>query len=100
MAKPPTNIAASVRARLLNLARETGQPFDVLLTRFVHERLLYRLSRSPHADRFALKGAMLLTTWLPETARGTRDLDLLGFGELQRTAHSRHIPRGGGDRRR
>lgn len=81
MAKPPTNIAASVRARLLNLARQTGQPFDVLLTRFVHERLLYRLNRSPHADRFVLKGAMLLTTWLPETARGTRDLDLLGFGD-------------------
>lgn len=80
MAKPPTNIAASMRARLLNLARQTGQPFNVLLTRFVHERLLYRLSRSPHADRFVLKGAMLLTTWLPETARGTRDLDLLGFG--------------------
>jgi predicted nucleotidyltransferase component of viral defense system len=81
MAKPPTNIAASVRARLLNLARQMGQPFDVLLTRFVHERLLYRLRRSPHADRFVLKGAMLLTTWLPETARGTRDLDLLGFGD-------------------
>ena len=59
MAKPPTNIAASVRARLLNLARQTNQPFDVLLTRFVHERLLYRLSRSPHTDRFVLKGAML-----------------------------------------
>jgi predicted nucleotidyltransferase component of viral defense system len=81
MAKPPKNIAASVRARLFNLARETGQPFDVLLTRFVHERLLYRLSRSSYADRFVLKGAMLLTTWLPETARGTRDLDLLGFGD-------------------
>ena len=70
-----------MRARLLNLARQTNQPFDVLLTRFVHERLLYRLSRSPHADRFVLKGAMLLTTWLPQTARGTRDLDLLGFGD-------------------
>jgi nucleotidyltransferase AbiEii toxin of type IV toxin-antitoxin system len=81
MAKPARNIAASVRARLLNLARQTNQPFDVLLTRFVHERLLYRLSLSPHADRFVLKGAMLLTTWLPEMARGTRDLDLLGFGD-------------------
>ncbi len=81
MAKPPTNIAASVRARLLNVARQSNQPFDVLLTRFVHERLLYRLSRSRHADRFVLKGAMLLTTWLPGTARGTRDLDLLGFGD-------------------
>jgi predicted nucleotidyltransferase component of viral defense system len=81
MAKAPTNIAASVRARLLNLARKTGQPYDVLMSRFVHERLLYRLSRSHHADRFVLKGAMLLTTWLPHTARGTRDLDLLAFGD-------------------
>jgi len=79
--KPLTNTGASLRARLLNLARETGQPFDVLLTRFVLERLLYRLSRSHHTDRFVLKGAMLLTTWLPHTSRGTRDLDLLAFGE-------------------
>ncbi|MBS1832401.1 MAG: nucleotidyl transferase AbiEii/AbiGii toxin family protein [Acidobacteria bacterium] len=79
--KPPSNIGASVRARLLNLARETGQPFDVLLTRYVLERLLYRLSSSRHTDRFVLKGAMLLTTWLPHTSRGTRDLDLLAFGE-------------------
>ncbi len=79
--KPPTNIGASVRGRLLNLARETGQPFDVLLTRYVLERLLYRLSRSHHTDRFVLKGAMLLTTWLPHTSRGTRDLDLLAFGD-------------------
>jgi predicted nucleotidyltransferase component of viral defense system len=81
MVKPPKNLGASVRARLFNLARETGQPFDVLLTRFVHERLLYRLSLSAHADRFVLKGAMLLATWFPGTARGTRDLDLLGFGD-------------------
>ena len=60
--KTPTNIGASVRGRLLNLARESGQPFDVLLTRFALERLLYRLSRSRHTDRFVLKGAMLLTT--------------------------------------
>lgn len=81
MPSPPKNRGASVRARLLTLARETGQTFDVLLTRFVHERLLYRLSQSPHADGFVLKGAMLLTTWMPQTARGTRDLDLLGFGD-------------------
>lgn len=79
--KPPQNIGTSVRARLLNLARERGQPFDVLLTRYVLERLLYRLSRSRHTDRFVLKGAMLLTTWLPHTSRGTRDLDLMAFGD-------------------
>jgi hypothetical protein len=36
MAKAPTNVAATVRARLLNLARQTNQAFDVLLIRFVH----------------------------------------------------------------
>jgi hypothetical protein len=52
-----------------------------LLTRYVLERLLYRLSRSKHRDRFVLKGAILMTTWLDDPHRPTRDLDLLGFGD-------------------
>lgn len=75
------NIGASVRARLMNLARERGQVFDLLLTRYALERLLYRLSISQHRNRFALKGAMLVTTWFEDPHRPTRDLDLLGFGE-------------------
>jgi len=81
MANSIKDMGASVRTRLLALAKSTGQPFDVLLTRFAHERLLYRLSLSPHTDRFVLKGAMLLMTWLEDTHRPTRDLDLLGFGD-------------------
>lgn len=46
------------------------------------ERFLYRLSRSAYAERFVLKGALLLLVWLGETLRPTRDADLLGFGEL------------------
>lgn len=60
MAKPPSNIAASVRARLLNLARETQRPLDQLLTRYALERLLYRLSLSAYRDRYVLKGALLV----------------------------------------
>lgn len=60
MARQPRDISASVRARLLNLAREKGQAFDLLLTRYAAERLLYRLSNMPHRDRFVLKGAMLM----------------------------------------
>lgn len=75
------NLGASVRARLANLARASGQPFDLVLTGFAIERLLYRLSASPHAPRFILKGALLLMTWLPDPHRVTRDLDLLGFGD-------------------
>jgi predicted nucleotidyltransferase component of viral defense system len=73
-------MGASVRARLLNLARERNQPFDLLLTRYALERLLHRLSTTKHRDRFVLKGAMLLTTWIDTPFRPTRDLDLLGFG--------------------
>jgi predicted nucleotidyltransferase component of viral defense system len=54
---------------------------DLVLTRFALERLLFRLSQSPHADRFVLKGAMLMMSWFDDPHRGTRDLDLLGFGD-------------------
>ncbi len=81
MAKPPTNIAASVRARLLNLARQTQRPLDQLLTRYALERLLYRLSLSAYRDRYVLKGALLVTTWFDSPHRPTRDVDFLGFGD-------------------
>lgn len=77
----PRNIGASVRQRLLNLAHARGQPMELLLTRYALERLLHRLSLSPHRERFVLKGAMLLVTWFDEPHRATRDVDLLGFGE-------------------
>ncbi len=81
MAKELKNVGASVRARLLQLAKSSGQSFDLVLTRFALERLLFRLSQSPHADRFVLKGAMLMMSWFEDPHRGTRDLDLLGFGD-------------------
>ena len=81
MAKAPANIAASAKARLLALARAEGQPFDVLLVRFALERLLYRLSISPQRDNFILKGGLLVTLWLEDSNRVTRDMDFLAFGD-------------------
>lgn len=81
MVRQPRDIGASVRARLLNLAREKGQVFDLLLTRYAAERLLYRLSTTPHRDRFVLKGAMLMTSWFDDPHRPTRDVDFLGYGD-------------------
>ncbi len=75
------NVAASVRARLSNLARETGVPLAALMERFALGRLLWRLSRSDSADRFVLKGAQLFTLWAEAPHRPTRDVDLLGTGE-------------------
>ena len=74
------NVAASVRARLLNVAKAQGVDFNQVLVRFALERILYRLSQSEHADRFLLKGALLFTLWYDMPHRATRDADLLGFG--------------------
>jgi len=81
MAKTPTNMAKSVKDRLLNIARQEGRVFDVLLVRFALERLLYRLSVSKHRDRFVLKGGMLVTVWVEDDNRVTRDADFLGHGD-------------------
>jgi len=78
------NIAASVKARLQNVAGKRGEDFNLLLLRYGIERLLFRLSQSPYADRFLLKGAMLFVVWDEKTHRPTRDLDLLGFGPSEK----------------
>jgi hypothetical protein len=78
--KPVANVSASVRQRLLNLAKDRKEDFGLVLTRYGLERFLYRLSVSPHRDAFVLKGALLLQLWTAEIYRPTRDLDLLGRG--------------------
>jgi predicted nucleotidyltransferase component of viral defense system len=77
------DIGASIRARLLNKAKAEGQDFNLVLTRYALERLLYRLGSSSHAERFLLKGALLFDLWFDIPHRPTRDLDLLGFGPAE-----------------
>jgi hypothetical protein len=77
----PRNMAASVRHRLTDWAHNHGDDFQTVLTRYVIERLLYRLSRSAYRQDFVLKGAMLFRLWNDQPHRPTRDLDLLGKGE-------------------
>ena len=74
------NLAASVRARLKLRADATQQEFNLTLTHYGLERLLYRLSISNHAPNFLLKGALLFSLWYDQPHRPTRDVDLLGFG--------------------
>jgi len=75
------NLAASVLARLLNRAKETGDDHQALLTSYCLERFLYRLGVSDLHERFVLKGAMLLRLWSDRPYRATRDLDLLRRGD-------------------
>ncbi|MBI1370870.1 MAG: nucleotidyl transferase AbiEii/AbiGii toxin family protein [Planctomycetes bacterium] len=78
--KPTTNMAASVRQRLLNLRQSSGEDYNALLMQYAIERFLYRLSKSDLADRFVLKGAMLFRVWSGAMHRPTKDVDLLGRG--------------------
>jgi hypothetical protein len=80
--RPVTDVAASVRRRLYNLAQHSGVDYNSLLVRFALERLLFRLGESPQAPAFVLKGAMLFVAWTLSQHRSTRDLDLLGYGRL------------------
>lgn len=81
----PSNLPASVRQRLLNIAKRDGEAFDLVLTRYALERLLYRLGQSQYHGQFLLKGAMLFAMWGGESHRPTRDVDLLGFGSSELT---------------
>lgn len=86
MMDKPANLPASILARLHNVAREKQTDYQLILRRYAIERLLHRLSISPHRDQFILKGAMLFAAWLDDPFRPTQDLDLLGFGDPAVTA--------------
>ncbi len=79
--RPVTDVAASVRARLLERVKLTAEDPNETMMRYALERFLYRLAASPHAASFLLKGAMLFAVWETDPHRATRDIDLLGLGE-------------------
>jgi hypothetical protein len=76
-----TNISASIRQRLLNLARTRNEDFGLLLTKYALERILYRISQSKYRTVFVLKGALLFELWTEQAHRPTRDADFLSQGE-------------------
>lgn len=75
------NVAASIRARLLEVAHNRREEFELTLTRYALERLFYRIGKSAHRESFVLKGAMLFTLWGVEDYRATRDGDFLVHGD-------------------
>ena len=82
------NVAASVKQQLLNLSRSRGWDFNWLLSRYVNERLLYRISQSSYTDQLILKEAFLFIYWGKGELRPTRDIDLLGYDiEDAKTVH-------------
>lgn len=78
MARDITNLPASVHQKLLNKATESSRPFNELLQYFAMERFIYRLSKTDHASKFVLKGALMFSVWGSPASRPTKDIDLLG----------------------
>jgi hypothetical protein len=78
---PPPNLIASMRQRLMNRSREHNEDFNLTLTRYAIERLLYRLVQSPHTHLFMLKGALLFRIYPKTSGQGS---------------HARHSLRSGG----
>lgn len=72
------NTGKSIRIRLLNLSRKEGMDYMKVLVRYLHERLLFRISASPYKSHFLLKGSTLLFALDGFNARPTIDIDLLG----------------------
>jgi predicted nucleotidyltransferase component of viral defense system len=83
--------ADSVKARLRHVAVKNKKTFDYILTHYFIERLLYRLSISPYAQHFVLKGGLLLQVVFARQARATRDIDLLAVQTSNQPDNLRHI---------
>ena len=77
--KPLKNIALSVRARLLNIAKQQNLNYSLVLLQYIQERFLYRVSISPYKDNFILKGGLLFIAYHIKNFRPTKDIDLLGL---------------------
>jgi predicted nucleotidyltransferase component of viral defense system len=73
------NLTASIQDKLRNIAKTSGKDFQLILTRYFQERLLYRLSQTVHRDNFCLKGGALLYAFERETSRPTLDIDFLSL---------------------
>ena len=73
-----TDIGKSIRTRLLNISKKENLSFQLVIIRYLHERLLYRVSRSLYADNFCLKGGVLLYFYNRQQTRPTLDIDFLG----------------------
>ncbi|MDB5069010.1 MAG: hypothetical protein JWM87_121 [Candidatus Eremiobacteraeota bacterium] len=81
----------AIKNRLLTIAQETGHPYNYVLERYTQERLLYRISRGPHAGRFLLKGGLLLTAITDQFSRATHDIDFSADGSPEPEAMRRLV---------
>ena len=88
MTDKKTNLAASVAARLLNRAKQSGDDYQTLLTGYCLERFLYRLGTSA-SGTVSCSRVRCCFACGQIALRATRDLDLLHLGDGSRRRRSR-----------
>ena len=69
------NNAAQLKAVIKNIARDKNIGHQVLLTNYMMERLLERISLSRYRKNFILKGGMLIAALVGLHTRATVDMD-------------------------
>lgn len=86
-------IGKSVRTRLLNISKVYGEKdgFMKLLVRYLHERLIYRISVSKYRENLFLKGGSLLYAYNGMKGRPTQDIDFLAAKISRDAAHLKEI---------
>lgn len=72
------NYGKSIRTKLLSVAKKEDVFYQTVLTRYFHERLLYRMSQTKYRSNFYLKGGALMYAYERFAARPTLDIDFLG----------------------
>lgn len=85
------DIAKSIKAKLLNLAKEEQLDYQLLVIRYLYERLLYRLSISDYRKKFYLKGGALLYAFEKEFLRPTLEIDFLGVKIKNDLSHIKNV---------
>ncbi|MBM4176547.1 MAG: nucleotidyl transferase AbiEii/AbiGii toxin family protein [Ignavibacteria bacterium] len=89
--KEITNIAVSVKERLINYSRKNSLDFNSVLLQYIQERFLFRISKSIYSDNFVLKGALLFLAHDISRLRPTKDIDLLGRSVPNKTDSLKEI---------
>jgi predicted nucleotidyltransferase component of viral defense system len=89
--KETTNIAESVKARLLNYSHKNSLEFNSVLLQYLQERFLFRISKSLYSKNFILKGALLFLAHDISRLRPTKDIDLLGSSVPNKTDSIKEI---------
>jgi len=85
------NLEASLRERLLNIAKQKNLSLDYIVLRYMQEKTIYRLSLSSYKNNFVLKGGLFFLLLDNLNQRVTKDIDFLGMNVKNTEEHIKAV---------